>query len=183
MRRAFLLAPIALAAIAASCGGGDDGAESTPATHPTATLSTDGNCQRTINHFEFPVILPSVFPQDVRLVEACTHEDLPGLPAVQQAEIIYRNPDESVEIQVATANAMVVPVKPDGREEIDLGNGVTGYIQDRDRGDGTRFWGIEFEAEGRAYTVIAVFGPENKVTEESIIAMAESIAGGNPIQV
>lgn len=179
MRRAIVfLAPLALLAFVA-CGGDDDVGNDGPTSRPTATLSANGNCQRTINHFDFPVVLPSAFPQDVQLVEACTHEeeDLPGLPPQQIAELIYRNPDETVEIQIATAN---LAVTPQDREQVDVA-GTVGYIQARDRGDGTRTWGIEFEKDGRAYTVIAILGPENQVTEDSIREMAESIATGTPV--
>ena len=49
-------------------------------------------------------------------------------------------------------------------------------VTDVARAENTALYSVEFERDGRAYTVIAILGPENAATREEMNAVALSMA-------
>lgn len=172
-----LAASVVLAALAlAACGS--DGDTTPPFFSPTPDPAK-GDCRPTIAHVPFEVTLPNVFPKGVRLVEACTHAEpgLGGVPELQIAEFVYESADGGASLTLATST---IEVQPKDRQVIDVG-GLTGYVTDRERDDGSKVYGIEFTKDDRAYTAIAILDAENQITPEDIKAVADSVASGTPI--
>ena len=117
--------------------------------------------------------LPDEMPDGMTLVEACMTGALPGIPDSQIAEFIYATADGTKNIHISTAR--IIPVQARGREPIQLGT-RTGYITNTARTDGSTLYSVELERDGRAYTVIAILGPENAATPEQLNEVALAIS-------
>lgn len=178
MRPPFAVIAFAVLAALALAACGSDDEPTLPFFSPTPDPE-EGDCRPTIAHVPFPITLPNVFPKDIRLVEACAHPE-PGFGGVERldiAEFNYESADGAASLTLATST---IDIQPGDRQVIDVG-GLTGYITDRPRADGSRIYGIEFSRDERSYTVIAILGPDNEVTPEDIKAVADSVASGTPI--
>jgi len=150
--------------------------ESEGASPICVTIDESGStCAATPDHISFydDLVLPAELPPGMSLAEACLTAPLPGIPDSQLAELIYQTADGTKNIHVSTAR--IVPVQAQDRPEIQLGERI-GYVRDVAASDNTALYSVEFERDGRAYTVIAILGPENTATREEMNAAALSIA-------
>jgi hypothetical protein len=127
-------------------------------------------CLPTTDHISFinELVLPRTLPPELAFSEGCAVACVPGAPCNQSAEIKYESADGGAHFQVSTATGFAV--EPRERETLQLGP-IPGYII-RNQG----IYGVEFELRGRAYTVIAVLGPENRLTEADLNAVAQDMA-------
>jgi hypothetical protein len=119
------------------------------------------------------LVLPREIPEGLAFSEACATNCAEGQPCNNPAEIKYKSADGGAHFQVSTATGLAV--EPRGRESIQLGS-IPGYITRNEGTTGTTVYGVEFELRGRAYTVIAILGPNNRLTEADLNAMALDMA-------
>jgi hypothetical protein len=135
------------------------------------------DCRPSVDHIPFirELVLPGTLPEGLDFYEGCVTAEFPGLEQpIQAAEIKYRSADEKAKFQVSTAR---FGVQPNNREAIQLGP-VTGFITRTPRADGSEIYGVEFPLGPRAYTVIAILGPENRLTEADLNAIALQMVEG-----
>lgn len=132
------------------------------------------DCRPTTEHIPFisQLVLPKALPEGLSFDEACVTADPPGIASSQNAEIKYASEDQGAHFQVSTA---IIAVEPRDRETIQLGS-VPGYITRTPGAEGKTVYGVEFELAGRAYTVIAILGPDNRLTEADLNAVALEMA-------
>ena len=146
------------------------------ATPVCVTVDEQGKtCAATPDHISFyeDLVLPTDLPAGMNLAEACLTAPFPGISSQDIAELIYKTADSTKNIHVSTAK--IVPIQPQGRPTIQLGE-RTAYVRDSAISDTAALYSVEFEIGGRAYTVIAILGPENAATREEINAVALSMA-------
>ena len=135
------------------------------------------DCRPSVDHIPFirELVLPGTLPEGLEFYEGCVTAEFPGIEQpIQAAEIKFRSADEKARFQVSTAR---FGVEPNNREAIQLGP-VTGYITRTARADGTAIYGVEFPLGPRAYTVIAILGPDNRLTEADLNAVALEMVQG-----
>ncbi len=151
---------LALAALAAACGGSDDGPP-TGATSPAASggAPEQPDCRASTDH-----------------VGACYDEyNLdPGLPLVGVATLSYSSDDESTGFFLST-----VPTElgTQGMTPVELA-GVQAYFQREPIPDGERYT-LQVTLDGVTYTIVGAVTPGSKITEEDLIRIAESIAAAD----
>ena len=135
------------------------------------------DCRPTTEHVLFfdQLVLPKTLPAGLSFDEACITACPEGIPCNQPAEIKYANEDGSMRFQVSTAIADTPCVNgspaPFGPE--------TGCIRRIAGSGGEMIYAIDLQKRGRAHTVIAILGPDNKITEAELNAVALDIATQN----
>lgn len=168
---------LALAALAAACGGSDDGPP-TGATSPAASggAPEQPDCRASTDHVPYEVRLPTYLPYNIKLVGACYDEyNLdPGLPLVGVATLSYSSDDESTGFFLST-----VPTElgTQGMTPVELA-GVQAYFQREPIPDGERYT-LQVTLDGVTYTIVGAVTPGSKITEEDLIRIAESIAAAD----
>ena len=183
----FAVAAIAIATI---FDGADEespgaGLPQTPAATPVCTfIEGEGRvcfgtpqpraCLPATDHIPFinELVLPESLPEGMSFSEACLTACPEGIPCNQPAEIKYASADGGAHFQVSTAiadtpcvNGTPAPFGP-----------LTGCIRRIPRQGGQMVYAVDLQIRGRAHTVIAVLGPENRLSEEDLNAVAVDIA-------
>ena len=134
------------------------------------------NCQPSTDHIPFfdQLVLPKTLPEGVSFDEACLTACPEGIACNQPAEVKYANEDGSVRFQISTAigdpgcTGTPAPYGP-----------VTGCIRRIAGAEGKSIYAVDLQLNGRAHTVIAILGPENRITEADLDAVAVDIASQN----
>jgi hypothetical protein len=114
-------------------------------------------------------------PEGVSFDEACLTACPEGVPCNQPAEIKYASDDGSVKFQISTAigptdcvNGTPAPFGPQ-----------TGCVRRIAGAEGKSIYAIDLQLRGRAHTVIAILGRDNRITEAQLDAVALDIASQN----
>ena len=131
------------------------------------------NCLPSTDHIPFfdQLVLPKTLPAGLSFEEACLTACPEGVPCNQPAEIKYANEDGSAKFQISTA--IGERAAPGRRSHMDHRAGVSGGLRARGARASTR---STLQLRGRAHTVIAILGPDNRITEAELDAVALDIA-------
>jgi hypothetical protein len=114
--------------------------------------------------------LPAHLPKGLSLANACYGGEA---SVATDADFFYASDNGRLVLVVLTGQG--VPVEQNGRQAIQLGD-LVGYASDDANQDGTMSYGVEFEKDGRSYSVGASLGPTNDVTKDDVNWVALSIA-------
>jgi len=114
--------------------------------------------------------LPGNLPKGLSLANACYGGEE---SVATDAEFFYASDNGRLLVVVLTGQG--VPVEQNDRDPIQLGD-IVGYTWNDPEADGTSSYGLEFEKEGRSYSVGAILGPTNSIRADDVNAVALSIA-------
>ena len=134
------------------------------------------DCRPTTEHIPFfnQLVLPKTLPAGLSFDEACITACRQGIPCDQPVEVKYASDDGGARFQVSTAiaetcvNATPIPFGP-----------VSGCIRRLPSSGGESVYAVDLQKRGRAHTVIAILGPDNRITEAELDAVALDIASQN----
>jgi hypothetical protein len=132
------------------------------------------DCRATMDHIPFAseLVLPNSLPEGIRFEEACLTACPEGIPCNQPAEIKYASEDGAARFQISTAiaetpctNGSPAPFGP-----------LSGCVRRIPGQGGETVYAVDLQLRGRAHTVIAIIGPDNRITEEELNAVAQDMA-------
>jgi len=135
------------------------------------------HCRPSTDHIPFfdELVLPKTLPAGLSFTEACLTACPEGIPCNQPAEVKYASEDGGASFQVSTAiadatcvNATTVPYGPE-----------SACVRRIAGTEGKSIYAVDLQKRGRAHTVIAILGPDNRITEADLDAVALDIASQN----
>jgi hypothetical protein len=129
-------------------------------------------CSPDMKHIPFveELTLPAHLPKGLSLANACYGGEE---SVATDAEFFYGSENGRLLVVVLTGQG--VPVEANGRSTVQLGD-LVGYFSSSPDPNGTTLYGVEFEKDGRSYSVGTSLGPTNDVTRDDVNAVALSIA-------
>lgn len=135
------------------------------------------DCRPSTDHIPFfdQLVLPKTLPAGLSFDEACLTACPEGIPCNQPAEIKYASEDGGARFQISTAiaaatcaNGTTVPYGPE-----------SACVRRIAGAEGKSIYAVDLQKRGRAHTVIAILGPDNRITEADLDAVALDIASQN----
>ncbi len=160
----FLLALVALACQSSS----------SPLPTPVPGETRESDCRPTTEHVPYKVSLPTFLPHGIELVNVCFGPGPPaeGLLDLQDASLAFSNADATAGFLLTTTP---VDVSADDWTPIVIGE-LQAFITDTSPLDAERAnFSVQLRRNDVTYIITVTMGPGNRLTDDEVLRVAESI--------
>jgi hypothetical protein len=131
------------------------------------------DCRPTAEHVPYEVRLPTFLPHGIELHSVCVSPPPPaeGLLDLLEAQLSYRNSDSTAGFLLITTP---VDLYAEGRTPIAMGD-QQAFTQSVPRDANSANFSIQLRRNDVTYIITATIFPGNRLTEDEVLRIAESI--------